>query len=217
MGRIEGLLMDMDGLLLDSEEISIRAWQAALAERGRPISREAMLRCLGRSLEFTLNLIQEQTGVIDADGSLRARRIAIGKQMMQPVPPLKPGAMALLDALDELGIPRAVCTSTGEELARWMLERCGILPRLDALFCGSDSLPRKPAPDTYFAGAAALGLPPEACAVAEDSPIGATAGLRAGMTVFLVPDLAPAPEEMLGRVVLCDSLLDVAAHLRAHR
>ena len=49
MGRIEGLLLDMDGLLLD-EDISIRAWQEALAEQGgRPIGREAMLRCLGRS------------------------------------------------------------------------------------------------------------------------------------------------------------------------
>ena len=63
-----------------------------------------------------------------------------------------------------------------------MLDRCGILPRLNALFCGDD-LPRKPAPDTYWR-AAALGLPPEACAVAEDSPIRATAGLRAGMTCF---------------------------------
>lgn len=82
----------------------------------------------------------------------------------------KPGIYALLDALDDNGIPAAVTTSSSLERVNANLSRLNLLHRFARICQGSDVPTCKPEPEIYLYGAASLGLPPENCLALEDSP-----------------------------------------------
>ena len=88
----------------------------------------------------------------------------------------------------------------------FVFQRFHLMPKLDALVCGDDIVRSKPDPQIFLCGAQKLGVPIERCAVVEDSPLGAEAGLRAGAKVFLVPGLVRMPEELEMRCVRIGSL-----------
>ena len=120
--------------------------------------------------------------------------------------PVLPGVYHALGQLSARGIKQCVCTSTSRDSASLTLTRAGILPRLDALVCGDDIVRSKPDPQIFLHGAQKLGVPIARCAVVEDSPLGAEAGLRSGAKVFLVPGLVKMPEELEKRCIRIDSL-----------
>ncbi|CUU57787.1 haloacid dehalogenase superfamily, subfamily IA, variant 3 with third motif having DD or ED/beta-phosphoglucomutase family hydrolase [Parafrankia irregularis] len=97
------------------------------------------------------------------------------------------GSVRYLQALDEAGVPRAVVSSSANcaEVVRAAgIERL-LLARIDGLVAQERGLAGKPAPDTYLAGAQALGVQPEAAAVFEDAVAGVQAG-RAGAFGYVV-------------------------------
>ena len=94
-------------------------------------------------------------------------------------------------ALDALGIPRAMATSTGRERATALLERAGLAGRFHAIVCGDDITRGKPAPDIFLVAARRLDAPSTSCLVLEDSEPGVRAAHAAHMKAVLVPDLAP--------------------------
>ena len=120
--------------------------------------------------------------------------------------PVLPGVHHALGLLSVRGVKQCVCTSTSRDSASLTLTRAGILPKLDALVCGDDIVRSKPDPQIFLRGAEMLGVPIDRCAVVEDSPLGAEAGIRSGAKVFLVPGLVRMPEELEKRCVRIESL-----------
>lgn len=114
---------------------------------------------------------------------------------------VKPGVHDLLDALDALGLPRAVATSSSRHRARHHLQVAGLLDRLGPLFTRDDVPRGKPHPDLYLAAARHLNQPPAHCLAFEDSYNGVRAAAAAGMPVIMVPDLLPATAEMQATAV----------------
>jgi HAD superfamily hydrolase (TIGR01509 family) len=100
--------------------------------------------------------------------------------------PLVPGVLDLLDALDAAGIPYAVGSNGSDRKMQVTLgQHPGLLDRFrDRLFSGQTLGAPKPAPDLYLHAARALGQPPAACAVIEDSPTGVRAAAAAGIRCF---------------------------------
>jgi HAD superfamily hydrolase (TIGR01509 family) len=115
--------------------------------------------------------------------------------------PLKAGAIALLDRIAALGLPTAVCTSSGSMWAHRHLEGHGIAPRFRAVVTRDDVARGKPDPEPYFTVAAAIGVAPPDILVVEDSPTGLAAAHAAGTMPVLVPDLVPPTELCLTRAV----------------
>ena len=213
----EGVLFDMDGLLLDSERLARDAFVRACEDHGYAADLVTYQQCIGSTYDKTRELIMAAYGAdfpyeaIDERWSHHYHaRLAKG-----PVP-LKDGALALLTHLSVREVPMVLVTSTRRATAEEKLEATGLIRFFASLICGGETERGKPDPDPYLAGATRLELEPGRCWAVEDSANGVRAAVSAGCTVFQVPDLvAPTAElEQLGHQIV-ESLHEVQAALSA--
>jgi HAD superfamily hydrolase (TIGR01509 family) len=182
----DAVLFDCDGVLVDSEPITIGVLRDMFEEMGwRMTLAEAMRQFVGHPVKNQADLIEAKTGV-RIDGAwlesfwlrrdealaLRVAAIAGVREVLVWINSVKPGCMAVASGADRRKV----------EL---VLKRAGLFEFFEGRIFTGHELPRsKPAPDVYLAAAAALGADPKRCAVIEDSPVGVQAGVAAGSTVF---------------------------------
>ena len=194
-GPIEAVIFDMDGLLIDSEAIYLRAMQTAARAVGRDMSLEFCHSMVGVPGHECNLMIQELYGV---DFDLKEFRVHVSahvRQSMDERVPIKPGVVELLDFLAGHDLPRAVASSAQRATIENHLGKAGLLPRFTTYAGRDDVALPKPAPDVYLEAARRLGVAPQRCVAFEDSSIGLAAAHAAGMKAFIVPDiLRPTPE-----------------------
>jgi sugar-phosphatase len=199
--QVQGILFDLDGVLIDSTAGVTRVWRKWGCRHGLDPERTAHT-AHGRRAIDTVRLLAPE---IDAEAEVRdlvRREIADSDDIVAI-----PGAAALLASLP----PQhwAVVTSGTRDLATHRLGVAG-LPVPEFMITGSDIEHGKPHPEPYQHGAALLGLPPGACCVVEDAPSGITSALAAGMPVLALPTTFPAAE-----LAQATALLPNLAALRA--
>jgi len=180
------IVLDMDGLMVDSEPLWFGVEGAFAATRGGQWTRALARRCVGRGTAYSLGVMSETFGfsvdlVRDTGEIMDAFLARVGELE------LKPGCRELLDAAAGR-LPLAVASSSPRRLIRAVLERFELGPRFGVVVSGEEVPSPKPAPDVFLRAAAELGTAPGACAVLEDSLAGATAGRAAGMFVIAVPE-----------------------------
>lgn len=192
----EAVIFDMDGLMIDSERVSIACWNEAALELGVALPEGFFLCMVGLGDADCLRLLQQRIDDASRVEALCARSHALYEARTQQGLPLRPGILELLELLQKHAIPRAVATSTRQPRANRKLAAAGLLPFFDAVVTSSDVAHPKPAPDIYLLAAQRLGRAPQRCLALEDSPAGVRAALAAGMTAIQVPDLVH-PDEAL--------------------
>ncbi|HVY45458.1 MAG TPA: HAD family phosphatase [Minicystis sp.] len=185
------LLLDMDGLMVDSEPLWFEVERAFVRSRG-PFewTREQWRQCIGCGTRFTLTTMSEAFGFevdfvrdFDAIHDLFVARVAELELM--------PGCRELVVELHGK-IPMAVASSSPRKLVEAVVDRFEMRPRFDAIVTGSDVERPKPAPDIFLRAADKLGVAAKDCLVLEDSVAGARAARAAGMHVICVPEGDPA-------------------------
>lgn len=190
------VIFDMDGLLFDTERLHQHAIQAAAAAQGRSLPVSLFHRLLGHPWPTNHALLLAEYGDAAAVEALRQDWMHRFDALVGAGPPLKPGVLPLLDALDELGLPRAIATSGSHpEVARNTAAH-GLGARFHAVVARGDYAAGKPAPDPYLVAAARLGVPPRDCLALEDSHNGIRSAAAAGMMAVMVPDLLPPTEDI---------------------
>jgi HAD superfamily hydrolase (TIGR01509 family) len=117
-------------------------------------------------------------------------------ELMETQEILKPGVLELLDLLDELGLPRAVATSSVRPTVERHLHKHGLVGRFHRIAAQGDYDRHKPHPDPFLKAAELLGVDPRACLAIEDSHHGVRSAASAGMMTVMVPDLLPATDEI---------------------
>jgi HAD superfamily hydrolase (TIGR01509 family) len=127
----------------------------------------------------------------------------------------KPGVLELLDLLDELGLPRAIATSSSHATVRHHLDVHRLTERFHAVVAAGDYINSKPAADPFLRAAERLGVEPRQCLALEDSHNGVRAASAAGMMTVMVLDLLGPTEEISGLCSVVGSLHDVSAILRS--
>jgi HAD superfamily hydrolase (TIGR01509 family) len=213
-GRLPGaVVLDMDGLMLDSERIDREIWQGAMRRRGYEFPDALHAALIGHTDVDGEHVLRAHFGAELPLAELAAEAQSLWREHIATRGvPRKPGLNELLDHLEAERIPVAVATSTARAKA---IERLGPLAaRFDALVFGDEVTNGKPAPDIYLLAAERLGRPPADCLALEDSPAGVIAAEAAGMMVIMIPDLlvpTTAPRYQ------CASLLEVAAWLARGR
>lgn len=210
----EAVIFDMDGLMIDSERVSVACWSEAAIALGVPLPEGFFLRMVGLGDADCLALLRAQVGDAGLISNLQACSHALYEQRTQAGLPLRPGIIELLELLRARGIPRAVATSTRQPRAGRKLAACGLIGYFETVVTSSDVRLPKPAPDIYLLAAERLGIAPPRCLALEDSPTGTRAALAAGMAVIQVPDLIipDDAQRALGHRIV-DSLHDVRALL----
>jgi HAD superfamily hydrolase (TIGR01509 family) len=205
------VIFDMDGLLFDSEALYRDAILAAARELGHPFTVDDFLKLVGRPWSINSAALQKHIGPA---GDLEVFRAAWNRhyQGKRASLSLKAGAAELLDRLDQLGLPRAICTSSSREDVRHNLDLHALASRFDAIVAAGDYLEGKPAPDPFLRAAEVLGVAPEDCLALEDSHNGIRSAASAGMRVIMVPDLLPATAEIR---LLCERVLEDLHEVRS--
>ena len=212
------VIFDMDGLLLDTERFYAEAIITAAREVGCAMSHDVFLQLVGGAREANHRLLLERYG---ADYPLEALIAAWGRHfraLTATGPPLKPGAVELLDLLDELGLPRAIATSNSQATIEHNLAPRGLASRFHAVVGHGDYANGKPAPDPFLKAAERLGVAPALCLALEDSHNGVRSASAAGMMAIMVPDLIAANDEIRGFCThVVDDLHAVCLLLEAER
>lgn len=184
---IEGVVFDLDGLMVDSEPLAIVAWQRCLAPHGAILSAEQYRRLVGTSHEDTLRYIVQWTGVPSevVDAGFWDHLLALVGELGKPMDGLVP----LLDELVARGYPLGVASNSPIAHVRNATDIIAVTKYFKFLVGVDEVTHPKPAPDVYLQAARCLGVQPEACLAFEDSTTGASAALAAGMRCVLVPNI----------------------------
>ncbi|GMQ65392.1 HAD family hydrolase [Vallitalea maricola] len=187
---IEGIIFDMDGLMLDTESIALESWERAGKEFGYVISRELMMKAVGRTLVDTRKLLVKNLGDDFPFEEVRKIRIDYTKEFMSlNGVPMKEGLIEFLEYCRTLKIPTAVATSTNRSDALELLEKVDIVGYFNTIVCGDEIEKGKPEPDIFLMASKKLGVNPERCIVLEDSENGILAATRANMIPIWIPDI----------------------------
>jgi HAD superfamily hydrolase (TIGR01509 family) len=180
----EALILDLDGVLADTEPMHQKAWDVALD--GIPLEKLAAVRSkwVGMaSVDIVRELIRVFGLTIPAEELLARKRAAYQSLIKTNLAPF-PGLREELEMWR--GFPMAVATSGIRPEALVVLQILGFSGLFDPVVTSNDVPRAKPAPDCYLSAAQLLGTPPARCAVVEDSAHGIQAGVAAGMRVLVV-------------------------------
>ncbi|WP_405826137.1 HAD-IA family hydrolase [Streptomyces sp. NBC_01390] len=193
--QLQAALFDMDGTLVDTERLW---WEAVEQVAGRPLTEADQPDVLGRPVEHTADWLAAATGAEPGRLAAELHREFAARVRTGIVP--RPGALDLLDALAEAGVPTALVTASPRAVADTVLKALGA-SRFAVSVTADDTEHTKPAPDPYLAACHALGVDPAACVAVEDTETGVASAEAAGCAVLAVPSLAPI-EAAPGRTVL---------------
>ena len=170
-------LFDLDGVLVDSERIYTKIWEAI--EKHWPTGIENFAyKIKGTTLEDILERHFPEEAREDITKELLRLE---GMMIYGPMP----GAIEFIDALKAKGIPVALVTSSnGLKMDHLWHDMPGFKEKFDVIITGDEVTNSKPDPEGYLAAAKALGVDPKRCAVFEDSLQGVKAGNAAGAFVI---------------------------------
>ena len=215
LDRTDGVLLDMDGTLLDTETIYHASTMATMQMLGYADAGDICHAMIGvPGVQCEAMLVERYGTSFPVSDFTEAFSLHSGKLLAEGIP-LKPGAGELLDALTAAQCPRAIVTSSGRRTAERHLSLAGIRSHFDVIVSNDDVRRGKPAPDLYLLAAERLGLDPERCLAIEDSNPGVTAAHAAGVPAIMVPDiLAPKAEVRAMCTAILPDLTAVLALLR---
>jgi len=185
-----GLILDMDGVLFESESLHALSWTDVVAPLGLTLAPDWFAPWIGipdTEAAANLHALLPQWPAAELlarkrEGYLKRTRTELS---------LFPGVGEEIAALARAGVPLAVATSSSKEHAEPILRRLGIDKHLDALVCAEDVARKKPAPDPYLLAARRLGRQARRCLVIEDTPVGIASGRAAGCRVLAVATSLP--------------------------
>ena len=191
---IEAVVFDLDGVIVDSEQVWDDVRQVYTREVGRTFPPEATRAMMGMSSPEWSRYMAESVGVPGTPEQISADIVERMLERYGAAPPLIPGAV---DAVRDIAArwPLAIASSSNAELIEVVLRAAGI----DALFqtaVSSEQVARgKPAPDVYLEAARRLGVDPTHCGAVEDSHAGIRSAKAAGMRVVAVPNPHFPPDD----------------------
>ncbi|MBR2255385.1 MAG: HAD family phosphatase [Candidatus Methanomethylophilaceae archaeon] len=211
MSRIDAVVFDMDGTLIDTEKLNVRFWCEASSRFGFDMDPNDIvyIRSLDprRSAEY---LGSRYPGFVFDDVREVRRELMQNHVDRFGIEP-KPGVIDVLSYLRDKGVKTAVATGTKQERADRYLGMIGASGLIDEIVSTSKVEHGKPEPDVYLYVCRSLGVRPEDTVAVEDAPFGIMSAYRAGCRVAMVPDLTPPDSEIEGMLTwTCDSLSDIA-------
>jgi HAD superfamily hydrolase (TIGR01509 family) len=208
------VVFDLDGVLLDSEQVWNEAKQELVRERGGRWRDEAPQRMMGMSSPEWSAYLRDELGVDLEPDEISDAVVARLEQIYRERLPLLDGAVEAVDRLAERW-PLGLASSSNREIIDLFLELSRLASRFEVTLSSEEVARGKPAPDVYLEVARRLAAEPTACAAVEDSANGIKAAWAAGMAVIALPNphYPPGDEELAGADVRIGSLRELTPEL----
>jgi mannitol-1-/sugar-/sorbitol-6-/2-deoxyglucose-6-phosphatase len=204
---VHAVILDLDGLLIDSEPVWRAAESAVFAGLGIPLSERDLLDSIGQPMDVMIRGWRKRQRSDGRDGELTDDEVGVAEvraaeltddevadritdhviaHIMTEGQPM-PGVTATIARFERYGLPLAIASSSPPRLIDAVCDRFG-LSEIRVRCSGVDEVQAKPAPDVYLTAARRLGMAPASCLALEDSPPGIAAAKAAGMRCIAVPD-----------------------------
>ena len=185
-GSFQGVVLDLDGLLVDTEVIWTEAKRILYAERGVPFSIEDHRAVLGTSEEYTAMVFARRFGLgPEHEPEILRDYLGHATALFAQGVPRRPGALELVASLRGR-VPLGLASNTRREIVTHTLDKAGLAGCFDVIVTGDEAEP-KPAPGIYLEACRQLGIEPGRSVAVEDSPTGVRAAKAAGLTCIGVP------------------------------
>jgi HAD superfamily hydrolase (TIGR01509 family) len=207
---IDAVVFDLDGVLLDSEEVWDDVRERYVRERGGRYDAEAQRAMMGMSSTEWSRYIHEELGVPAAPEEVNADVVRLMEERYRERLPLVPGAREAVQRIAtefRLGL----ASSSNRELIDAVLELAGLAGLFAATVSSEEVYRGKPAPDVYLEAARRLGVDAAGCAAIEDSHSGIGSAKAAGMRVVAIPNptYPPQPAALAEADVVLQSIAEL--------
>lgn len=207
---IDAVVFDLDGVLVDTEEVWDEARRRLVAERGGRWHDRAQRDMMGMSSREWARYMHEELGLRESPEEISEAVVRRLEALYRERLPLIPGAV---EAVRRIGArwPLGVASSSNRPLIDLVLELSGLAPLFRATVSSEEVERGKPAPDVYLEAARRLGCDPARCAAIEDSENGIRSAAAAGMRVVAIPNrmFPPSPETLRLAAVVLDSIAEL--------
>ena len=199
-GPFELVIFDCDGVLVDSERLSVRVETEYLAELGWPLTEaEIIERFMGQTSEYMDEAIEAQLGS-RLPGDWKAQ---LERRYQEAFAAHLVAVDGVVEALDQITAPTCVASSGTHDKLRFTLGHTGLYERFEGrIFSGYEVANNKPAPDLFLHAATRMGAEPARTAVVEDTLYGVMAARAAGMRVFGYAGGLSAPDRLAGEATV---------------
>ena len=215
MKKVDAIIFDMDGVLIDSERISFKCFQEVLKEYKYKMDEKFYLTMIGRNFKSIKAIMEEKYGEDFQFDIIYRKKADLAYEITNKNGVIvKDGVHELLDYLKEEKYKIAVASSTRRERVLQLLEEAKIKDKVDYIICGDQVENSKPDPEIFLKAAKGLDIKPENCIVIEDSDAGITAAHAANMIGIHVPDmkcLDDGTKDLAFKI--CNNLIDVKNYL----
>ena len=192
-GIVEAVVFDLDGVLLQSEEVWDAVRERYVRERGGRYDDEVQRAMMGMSAPEWSRFLHEEAGVPDEPAEINRDVVARMLEAYRGELPLLPGAVEAVQRIAD-AFPLALASSSNREVFEEVLELAGLAACFHATVSSEEVERGKPAPDVYLEAARRLGADPTRCAAIEDSHAGIRSAKSAGMRVVAIPNAAYPPD-----------------------
>ncbi len=219
MGRtITACVFDMDGVLIDTEPVWRETEHDVFARVGVELTDAQLRETWGMRIEEVVDFryrARPWNGIRPRAVEREIIREMVEHVRAHGVP--MPGAVEAIHTARDAGLRVAIASSSSRELINAVVERLGIADVVDAICTADDEERGKPDPGVYLSAARALDVMPSCCVAIEDSPIGVTAAIAAGMRCIGLRSEGALAGDISHANVVIDSLLEITPELLISR
>ncbi len=205
---IQAVAFDMDGLLVNTEELYTEVGTTVLLRRGKSFTPELKRSMMGLPGQQAFELMISHEQLTDSVEDLARESELIFNEILPTRLKLLTGVTELLDELENRGLPRCVATSSSKAFADKVLSIVALSDRIDFVITPVDVLAGKPQPDIYLAAAERMGVQVRNMLVLEDSHHGSRAGVASGACTVAVPGPHSEEHDFSGVHYRAQSLVD---------
>ena len=206
----EAVLLDMDGLLLDTEKVAQRAFFSSCERVDFSCHIDDYAQLTGHGSVLRDKLL---ANILPKDIDMKAFNHHWWESfhhILSEEVPVKKGAMEFLEYVYSQDIKIVVATSSFTESAEMLLSRAKLRPFIGLIVGGDQVKNAKPAPDIYLKAACSVNVPAQNCMAFEDSDVGTMAAHAAGVPVVQIPDINEPTQECIALGHLIFDSLDSA-------
>lgn len=206
--KIRAVVFDLDGLMLNTEDVFDLAGRQLLARRGLRMTDEIHHSMLGRRPDEAFQAMKDLTGINDDIEDLKNETRELFSTLAADHLNVMPGLLSLLNFIERPALPKAVATSSPRDYMENLLGRFDLLARFSITLTAEDVTHGKPHPEIYLKASELLNVDPAGVLVLEDSETGTRAAAAAGAFVVSVPNVHTAAGDFSMASLVIDSLED---------
>lgn len=210
----DAVIFDLDGVLVDSEQLWNRAKEDLVRSAGGRWRDDAPTSMMGMSSTEWARYMHDELGVPLDTEEINRQVVARIEKLYREHLPLLPGAHDVVRVLQQRW-PLGLASSSNREIIDLVLDLAGLADAFVATVSSEEVSAGKPAPDVYLKAAARVGVAPDRCTALEDSSNGMRSAAAAGMTVIAVPNphYPPAPDALELAAVTVNAIAEVTPEL----